>query len=127
VWRMPTTTAPKPRSRRPWVPLIDGEALLLARTLRGLTLREVVAECAGRGMTLDRGNLGRAERGEKGAIGRPKLPAVAEVLGIDVTEVLAGHPNAAAFKKKAAVALADVKALAKAGASRKAAGQRNPA
>ena len=91
VWVMPDTTGPKPGGRRPWVPVINGPAMRLARRRMGYTMRDLEEKCAAIGTKLDRGNIGRAERGEPGAIGVRKLPAVAQVLNVKVDELLTEH------------------------------------
>lgn len=85
---MPATTAPKPREKQPWVPAIKGKALRAARRRKQLTTRELADKCTALGTPVDRGNLGRAERGERGAIGPGKAIAIAEVLGITVNSIL---------------------------------------
>ena len=102
---MPVTTTPKP-ARSPWVPVIDGDALRLARQRKGWTQRDLADEVQRRGVKLDRGNIGRAERGKRGAIGPRKFPVLADALDIDIAEILTGRPEAAAFKERAADALA---------------------
>jgi hypothetical protein len=99
---MADTTAPEPKRRRSRGPIIDADALLLARTLAGgPTHREVAEACTRAGTTVDYANFGRAERTGYG-IGRSKVRAIAGVLGVDPTQILAGHPSAKAFKEAVA-------------------------
>lgn len=85
---MPTTSAPGPQGRKHPRPAIKGKALRAARRRKRLTTRALAEECTRRGTPVDRGNLGRAERGERGAIGPDKALVIAEVLEIKVTEIL---------------------------------------
>lgn len=85
---MPDTTAPKPRGRVHPDPVIDGQALRRARRATRKTTRQVAEEATARGVPVDRGNLGRAERGEIGGLGVDKAGVVAEVLGVDVASFL---------------------------------------
>lgn len=75
--------------------MINGPALRLARSRKGLTQRGLAAACAQLGITVDPANLNRAEHGQPGAIGVKKLPAVAQALGIDdVGDLLTDHGKA---------------------------------
>jgi transcriptional regulator with XRE-family HTH domain len=88
-----------PTKRRPWVPLINGEALRLALARKGWTQRDLVEECARLGTKVDRGNVGRAVNGKRGSIGVRKLPTVTRALGLDdVADLLTDHGKAAAGK-----------------------------
>lgn len=88
LWRMPSTPTPE----APWEPVVDGRALRQARTGAGLSQRDLIEKCAALGITVDKGNLHRAERGLRGAIGIKKLRAVAAALAIeDMARLLTPH------------------------------------
>ena len=101
---MPATTTPKPGGRTPWAPVLDPDALKLARQRKGWTQRDLAEECERLGTKIDRGNIGRAENGKQGAIGPRKFPVLAAALGIDISEILTARPESAAFKKRATAA-----------------------
>jgi transcriptional regulator with XRE-family HTH domain len=86
----------RPTPERPWIPVINGPALRLARARKGWSLTRLVAECAQLGTVVDRGNLSRAEHGKPGSLGVEKVPAVAEALGVDVADLLTDHGKALA-------------------------------
>jgi transcriptional regulator with XRE-family HTH domain len=85
---MPNTSAPRSQGRKHPNPAIKGKALRAARRRKRLTTRELADECSRRGTPVDRGNLGRAERGERGAIGVDKALVIAEVLEVKVNSIL---------------------------------------
>lgn len=96
------SSPPTNSTRRPWVPLIDPNALNLALARLGWTQRDLADECARLGTKVDRGNIGRAARGQKGGIGVRKLPVVARALGIkDPANLLTGRGKASEARKKA--------------------------
>lgn len=64
-----------------------GRTLLLARLAKGMTLRDVAAECARLGCPVDASHLNKAERGQP-TIGTRKLPVLAEVLGLSIEDLV---------------------------------------
>lgn len=82
-------------TRRPWVPLIDGDALRAALARKGWTQRDLVDACAKLGTTIDSGNIARAVNGRRGSIGVRKLPVVAKALGLKVDDLLAEYSGTA--------------------------------
>jgi transcriptional regulator with XRE-family HTH domain len=75
--------------------LKNGVALQRARLAKGMTLGDVVRECALRGCTIDPRNLSRAER-NMGGIGARKVPVLLEVLGLTVEVLVPGVDGKAA-------------------------------
>ena len=98
---MADSTAPQPASQRKRRPVIDKDALMLARINAGMTVREVAEKCTRAGTKVDFSNLSRAERTGYG-IGRGKAGAIADAVDVHVTQILAGHPSAKAYKEAVA-------------------------
>lgn len=68
-------------------PPLNGELIRRARLRKRLTQSEVGQLCAERGHPLDQGNLSRIERGRIKWPSMRALPALADVLGLDVDEL----------------------------------------
>jgi transcriptional regulator with XRE-family HTH domain len=66
-----------------------------------MSLRQVVEAVEALGIPMNRGNLSRTEHGQPGGVGFKKLPPIAQVLGIDVEELLTDHGKALAPLEKA--------------------------
>ncbi len=70
--------------------------LYRARLGKGMTLRDVSAECERRGMKIDPSNLSRAEKGLPGGIGARRVPVLAEVLGLTLHDLIPDEEREAA-------------------------------
>jgi hypothetical protein len=75
-----------PGGRRPGH--VNGIVLRRARLAKGMTLRDVSAECARRQCPIDASNLARAENNSRGSIGPRKIPVLLEVLGLSIEELI---------------------------------------
>jgi hypothetical protein len=82
--------------RKGQVPHLNGLVIRRARLGKGMTLRDVSAECDRRGVKVDASNLARAEQGRPGGLGPHKLPILAEVLGLSMDELIPDEEGAAA-------------------------------
>lgn len=78
------------------MPQLNGIAIRRARLSKGMTLRDVSAECDRRGCKIDASNLSRAEQGLPGGIGARKVPVLAAVLGLTMDELIPGGDGMAA-------------------------------
>ena len=67
---------------------MNGTALYRARLGKGMTLRDVAAECKRLGVPVDPSNLARAERGLPRGVGPRKIPTLAAVLDLDMAELV---------------------------------------
>lgn len=70
------------------MPQLNGIVIRRARIGKGMTLRDVAAECDRRGCKIDASNLARAEQGKPGGIGARKVPVLAEVLGLTMDDLI---------------------------------------
>lgn len=77
------------------MPRVNGIAIRRARLGKGMTLRDVEAECDRLGCKIDASNLARAERGKPGGIGARKVPVLAAVLGLTMDELIPDVDEAA--------------------------------
>jgi len=77
------------------VPRVNGIVMRRARLGKGMTLRDVAAECARRDCPVDASNLARAERGLPGGVGPRKIPVLAEVLGLTMDDLVPDEDEAA--------------------------------
>lgn len=75
---------------------MSGIAIRRARLAKGMTLRDVAAECRNRGCLVDASNLARAENNIRGKIGARKIPVLMEVLGLSIEDLIPGEDEAAA-------------------------------
>ena len=75
-----------PGGRRPGH--VNGIVLRRARLAKGMTLRDVSAECARRQCPIDASNLARAENNLRGSIGPRKIPVLLEVLELSIEELI---------------------------------------
>ena len=83
------------------MPQLNGIAIRRARLSKGMTLRDVSAECDRRGCKIDASNLSRAEQGLPGGIGARKVPVLAAVLGLTMDDLIPDEDAALAVKKAA--------------------------
>ena len=73
---------------------MNGLALYRARLAKGMTLRDVSAECHRRGCKLDPSNLARVENGATKQISPRKIPTLLAVLDLSIEEVIPGEAAA---------------------------------
>ena len=67
---------------------VNGIAIRRARLAKGMTLRDLAAECARRQCPIDASNLARAENNTRGQIGPRKIPVLMEVLGLSIEDLI---------------------------------------
>ena len=83
-----------PEGRRPGH--VNGIAIRRARLAKGMTLRDVSAECARLKCPIDASNLARAENNLRGFIGPRKIPVLMEVLGLTIEDLIPDNGEVAA-------------------------------
>ena len=83
-----------PGERRPGY--VSGIAIRRARLAKGMTLRDVSAECARRKCPIDPSNLARAENNTRGQLGARKIPVLLEVLGLRIEDLIPDDDEVAA-------------------------------